>query len=256
MGTFTLKRFISYSIAIHLILMLLVYFVPLINTKQKTKPSPFFAILVNPNEIGLETGKPRIPLSKRKDISNLQGKTQSKSLSSKQTTDLQSKSITGELVPLGKGSPFPLKKEQLFDTDVIKKFAKKNLGKDVEKEKVHVNLELLQLKYYAYTIKLVYSIGTNWHLPSDYIKGNFFGTVTVQYTIKKNGELENVELLHTSGHKSLDDSAINAIKESALFQPIPDTWGEDTYTGLISFNYPFFDINEQVPTGNFSIILH
>ena len=47
------------------------------------------------------------------------------------------------------------------------------------------------------------------------------GSLSVEFSIAKNGELVYVNLLDSSGHTILDESAIKAIKSAAPYYPFP-----------------------------------
>ena len=49
------------------------------------------------------------------------------------------------------------------------------------------------------------------------------GTVYVEFTILSNGTVEKVEVARSSGHQTLDEAAVLAIKSAAPFQPFPET---------------------------------
>jgi protein TonB len=49
-----------------------------------------------------------------------------------------------------------------------------------------------------------------------------------------------VELIRTSGHKSLDDAAMKALKEGEPYWPLPDEWGMEAYTIEGHFIYSIY----------------
>lgn len=126
-------------------------------------------------------------------------------------------------------------REKLFDRDVINNMAK--TGKEDKNLSSGLTINTSHYKYYGYAYMTAIKIVNAWEDPPDYVKGGIGGATWIKYTIKKNGSLESVELLRTSGFKSLDDYAIKALKDSEPFWPLPTSWGEDTYTGTFIFYY-------------------
>lgn len=45
------------------------------------------------------------------------------------------------------------------------------------------------------------------------------------FTIKRNGDLENIQLLNSSGYARLDNEAIRAIRSASPYSPFPEGWG-------------------------------
>ncbi len=53
------------------------------------------------------------------------------------------------------------------------------------------------------------------------------GRSGVRITILKNGQLESVEIVDSSGHEILDNAALQSVRNAAPFPPIPDKVGRD-----------------------------
>lgn len=71
------------------------------------------------------------------------------------------------------------------------------------------NETLLTLLHNAAAEHLIY--------PSVALDFNETGTVTVQFLLHPSGEIENILVTHSSGHSSLDEAAINAIRDISPF---------------------------------------
>jgi protein TonB len=78
-----------------------------------------------------------------------------------------------------------------------------------------------------------------WKYPKKAARQGISGDLYMQFTIKKDGSLGNVELLRTSGHSELDDAAVKAIKRAAPFWPLPEDWDKDDLEIKGHFIYVF-----------------
>ncbi len=67
------------------------------------------------------------------------------------------------------------------------------------------------------------SIQNAWKTPLDLsIPGALKGRISINYTIRRNGSLEAVQLVRGSGNQELDRSLIEAIRAAAPFPSFPD----------------------------------
>jgi TonB family protein len=62
----------------------------------------------------------------------------------------------------------------------------------------------------------------NYPPPAFYRMGAISGEVDLTFRILKDGQVANLELLGYSGHKALAETALNAVRASDPFQPLPD----------------------------------
>jgi len=53
-------------------------------------------------------------------------------------------------------------------------------------------------------------------------KQGFEGVVGLKFAILSNGTAKNIRILNSSGYKTLDHAAVQAIKRVGRFPPIPD----------------------------------
>lgn len=134
-------------------------------------------------------------------------------------------------------SPIPGKslREKLFDSNVITQYALKEKTKDRD-----ITFDTKEFKYYGYMNRLKEKIEGIWKYPPDAAQKGIYGDLYIRFTINKNGELGAIELLRTSGYKSLDDAAIKALKEAAPYWPLPDEWGKDGLTITGHFIYTLY----------------
>jgi protein TonB len=90
---------------------------------------------------------------------------------------------------------------------------------DVEEAVVDINTR--EDKFYSYMLHLKKKIEGVWVYPSSAAKSGLGGTLAVEFSIAKDGQLLYVNLLDSSGHTILDESAMRAIKSAAPYFPFP-----------------------------------
>jgi protein TonB len=111
----------------------------------------------------------------------------------------------------------------LFDREVIEKYASK-----VPQPEKDLTFNTSELKHRGYMRILKEKIESIWKYPKDAVRQNRSGDLYIMFTIKRNGELGDVEILRTSGHRSLDMAAMKALKDAEPFWPLPDDWQKDS----------------------------
>ncbi len=62
----------------------------------------------------------------------------------------------------------------------------------------------------------------NYPPPAFYRMGAISGEVDIKFRILKDGQVQNLELIKYSGHKALAQTALNAVRASDPFRPLPD----------------------------------
>jgi protein TonB len=97
-------------------------------------------------------------------------------------------------------------------------------SRDVEKKEDTVDLNTTEFKYFSYFLKIKRQIEGVWHYPEVSRARGEQGELFLIFTIRKDGYLENVKLIDSSGYTRLDDEAIRAIRVAAPFPPFPDQW--------------------------------
>ena len=76
-----------------------------------------------------------------------------------------------------------------------------------------------------------------WVYPSEAVRRGLQGKVKIEFTILKDGDLQAVKVLETSGHTILDDAVLEAVTLSSPYAPLPDGFGKDKITIEYSFIY-------------------
>ncbi|MDP3260583.1 MAG: energy transducer TonB [Thermodesulfovibrionales bacterium] len=276
------KRFISYSLIIHLLAMSLLFIAPV---AKEQKGKPFFARLVTAEDVGPGSGdtaqkspkvivppvpakaaslprsskKPSVPSAKSSASKSPQS-AKSKEAPAAATAPSGSMSNGSEDLkssqsgmPPGTGLQFPGKREDIemnaqkskgFSVgQSIKEegaiFAKKTEDK---KEKSSISFDVKGFKYDGYMMRLKDKIEGIWQYPSDAAMRGIYGDLYLSFTIKKNGSLSKVELVRTSGHRSLDEAAMKALKDAAPYWPLPEDWKEEELTVKGHFIYSIYGV--------------
>jgi TonB family protein len=86
-----------------------------------------------------------------------------------------------------------------------------------------------------YFLKVKKAIEEHWSYPTQAARSGQSGQLVLEFTIRKDGNVL-VELIRTSGVEVLDRYAINAVKWSAPFPPLPERIGENL---RISANFTY-----------------
>ncbi|MFN3396559.1 MAG: energy transducer TonB, partial [Thermodesulfovibrionales bacterium] len=122
------------------------------------------------------------------------------------------------------GSPV-LPRERLFDREVVEKLAKKE-KEDIKPDR-GITFDTNELRYYSYMQRLKDKIEGIWRYPPEAAERGIYGDLYIRFTIKKNGRLGDIELLRTSGYRSLDEAAMKALRDAEPFWPLPEEWKKD-----------------------------
>jgi protein TonB len=124
-----------------------------------------------------------------------------------------------------------ISKEQLF-SNVPNTFPESSqatqdyLGaRDVNMREDTVELSTTEFRYLSYFSKLKSQIESVWNYPEESRYRGEEGQLFLVFTIKRNGDLENIQLLNSSGYARLDNEAIRAIRSASPYSPFPEGWG-------------------------------
>lgn len=257
----SLKRFFTYSFALHfLIILATIFYIP--TAKTKKLPEEFFTRLVSTDE--LLTYTPIIPVTPEKKSHRFQQPapeilkpnesfSSSRDINKEQPTKMIGTSETP--YSLNKEKPAYssdqsqtvkehsrlLSKEKLFDKNIIGDIAKRDTKKEeMENTKKTFTFDTKEYKFLLYNKKLKERIESIWVYPPDAVAKGIYGDLLIKFSIKKNGGLESIEIIRTSGHKNLDDAALKALKDGEPYWPLPDDWGMETYTIVGHFIYTIY----------------
>jgi len=100
-----------------------------------------------------------------------------------------------------------------------------------------VSLNTTSFEYMDYFTSIKKAVELVWTYPEDAIMQGLSGRTVLRFTLKNTGELEDVRLLRSSGHKSLDDEAQLAVKVAAPYNAFPAELGKKRIHIVATFVY-------------------
>ncbi|GAB4536503.1 MAG: hypothetical protein Fur0020_04530 [Thermodesulfovibrionia bacterium] len=120
----------------------------------------------------------------------------------------------------GRRQPEPSK--FLFDKETIERIAKAP-----STDNRSLTFDAPEFRHRGYMRMLKQRIESIWVYPRDAIRQGISGDLYIRFSINRDGSLGEVELVRTSGYRSLDESAMKAIRDAQPFWPLPDDWQRD-----------------------------
>jgi len=263
----TVKRFFAYSIALHsLFIIAALSFVP---PGKVNREEPFFARLVSPEELlaraplisSLPELRPALPAKPKASVPSPQKErsvpevpeqgvsvTEHSPATASKNQGIEGMPPTEGSVqkpdfaepPMGGNKPESKGnvRDKIFDMRVIGEIAKRDIER--EEKKRTFTFDVKKLRYLGYLQRLKERIESIWLYPPSAAERGIYGDLVIRFTIKKNGRLGAVELVRTSGHKSLDDAALRALEDAEPFWPLPDEWRLEAYTITGHFIYTIY----------------
>jgi len=92
---------------------------------------------------------------------------------------------------------------------------------DGDLDEAVVDINTREDRFFSYLLHLKRKIEQVWVYPSAAAHSGIGGSLTVEFSIAKGGDLLGVTLLDSSGHQILDESAMKAIRSAAPYYPFP-----------------------------------
>lgn len=108
--------------------------------------------------------------------------------------------------------------------------------KDVEKE-ITVDLNTTEYKYISYFTKLKERIYQVWKYPKESQIRREQGNLRIVFTLRKDGYLENVRIIESSGFEELDREVLRTIRVASPYNPFPESWEEEKLKIPATFDY-------------------
>lgn len=108
--------------------------------------------------------------------------------------------------------------------------------KDVEKE-ITVDLNTTEYKYISYFTKLKERIYQVWKYPKESQIKREQGNLRIVFTLRKDGYLENVRIIESSGFENLDREVLRTIRLASPYNPFPESWKEEKLKIPATFDY-------------------
>ena len=100
-----------------------------------------------------------------------------------------------------------------------------------------LSLNTSDLKYYKYLSDMKRRIEFYWDYPRPSIKKGEQGYINIDFTITKEGRIENVKVVQSSNYPALDDAAVSAIRLANPFNPFPEHFEIEDLVIKSRFNY-------------------
>jgi protein TonB len=66
-----------------------------------------------------------------------------------------------------------------------------------------------------------------WKYPKEAARRRISGDLYIKFSIKKNGKLDEVEILRTSGYRVLDEAVVQALRHADPYWPLPENYEKD-----------------------------
>jgi protein TonB len=100
-----------------------------------------------------------------------------------------------------------------------------------------IALDSQEPRYVSYLTSLKQAIEAEWIYPSMALRYGLQGKLRLEFTIFRNGRLEEIHLIRSSGSHLLDDEAIRAVRAAAPYRPLPAWMGErQSFTAGFEYN--------------------
>ena len=108
--------------------------------------------------------------------------------------------------------------------------------KNVEKE-ITVDLNTTEYKYISYFTKLKERIYQVWKYPKESQIKREQGNLQIVFTLRKDGYLESVRIIESSGFENLDREVLRTIRVASPYNPFPESWEEEKLKIPATFDY-------------------
>lgn len=99
--------------------------------------------------------------------------------------------------------------------------ANRDFYPDGDPEEVVVDINTREDRFFSYLLHLKQKIQGVWIYPTEAARSGTGGSLTVEFAIANDGRLLYANLLDSSGHNNLDQSALRAIQSAAPYYPFP-----------------------------------
>ena len=105
------------------------------------------------------------------------------------------------------------------------------------KREITVDLNTTEYKYISYFTKLKERIYQVWKYPKESQVRREQGNIRIVFTLTKDGYLENVRILESSGFENLDREVLRTIRTASPYNPFPESWEEEKLKIPATFDY-------------------
>jgi len=138
----------------------------------------------------------------------------------------------GVLAPGSPGLPFARPEE-------LQRLAKLFTDQEAAKTKKNdpITLNTRDLKFYSYGLQVLNKIETVWKYPEEAGRAGIGGEVVVDLMVRRDGSLDDLLLIQSSGYSMLDDEVFRAIHAASPYGRLPTGLVEDPFPMTIHFIY-------------------
>lgn len=120
-------------------------------------------------------------------------------------------------LPPPQGVP-QLRKLPLLSGADLERYAKAD--ENAEDSEV-VSLDTRDFRYISYFAHIKRKIELSWTYPEEAARAGVFGELMLRFTLMRDGRLEEVRLVRSSGSRLLDEEAIRAVRFANPYNPFP-----------------------------------
>lgn len=100
-----------------------------------------------------------------------------------------------------------------------------------------IDLNTSNYRYIGYFTTVRKAFELAWVYPSLAARNGWQGTVKIQFTILKSGQVDDIRIVASSGYHVLDEAVIEALRLSSPYGPLPDGIEKDQLRIVGSFSY-------------------
>lgn len=115
----------------------------------------------------------------------------------------------------------PTRREREIATGISPYSGSSDFFPEGDADEAVVDINTREEKFFSYLLYLKNKIQGVWVYPSSAASAGIGGSLTVEFSIARSGELVSVNLIDSSGHAILDESAVRAITVAAPYYPFP-----------------------------------
>lgn len=119
-------------------------------------------------------------------------------------------------------------------TELEREYQSKTEG--VEEGKT-LSLDTSEFRYESYLTGIKRKIELVWRYPDVAARAGQQGRLELRFTIRKDGGLEGIRLIKSSGYPILDDEALSAVRLAAPFSPFPKGFNVERINIVATFEY-------------------
>jgi len=131
------------------------------------------------------------------------------------------------------------KSNQGFGLSNQKEYKSKNADREAT-----IEIGTQSIKYASYMKHIKDKIQGVWIYPEQARVNAMQGALLLLFTIDKNGNLDRVQLIRSSGYPILDKAAMEAIKDASPFPPLPKRFYLNKLNIYATFRYTLFNYIE------------